>query len=153
MWGRLAVYGAAAIQNTEAYRPEYCPDCHLAQISLRKDAGEHVLHCDGSLKGLAIPRVWAKKLSCKLLSTTDTFVLYISLCLSTTPSHVRTLCRTSVVWLVSSHVPLPGSWIYATNSFKNKFKALNNLLNNKKKSIFVSVPKNLAWTQQQVASM
>ncbi len=47
--------GAAVIQNTEASRLEYCPDCHLAQISLRKGAGEHVLHCDGSLKGLAIP--------------------------------------------------------------------------------------------------
>jgi hypothetical protein len=34
-----------------------CPDLHLAQISLRKGAGEHVLHYDGSLKGLAIPRV------------------------------------------------------------------------------------------------
>ncbi len=35
----------------------YCPDCHLAQISLRRGAGEHVLHCDGSLKGLVIARV------------------------------------------------------------------------------------------------
>jgi hypothetical protein len=32
-------------------------DCHLAQISLKKGAGEHVLHCNGSLKELAIPRV------------------------------------------------------------------------------------------------
>jgi hypothetical protein len=48
---------AAVIQNTEAYRLENCTDCHLAQISFRKGAGEHVLHCDGSLKGLAIPRV------------------------------------------------------------------------------------------------
>jgi hypothetical protein len=40
--------------------------------------GEHVLQCDGSLKGLAIPRVRAKKLSCKLLSTAAAFVLYIS---------------------------------------------------------------------------
>jgi hypothetical protein len=36
---------------------ECCPDCHLAQIRFRKGMGEHVLHCDGSLKGLAIPRV------------------------------------------------------------------------------------------------
>ena len=35
----------------------YRPDCRLAQISLRKGAGEHVLHWDGSLKGIAIPRV------------------------------------------------------------------------------------------------
>jgi hypothetical protein len=36
--------------NTEprGLRLEYCPDCHLAQISLRRGAGEHVLHCDGS---------------------------------------------------------------------------------------------------------
>jgi hypothetical protein len=40
---------AAAIQNAEIYRIEDCPDCHLAQINLRKDADEHVLHCDGSL--------------------------------------------------------------------------------------------------------
>jgi hypothetical protein len=48
--------------NTEnrAYRLEYCPDCHLAQISLKKGVGEHILHCDGSIKGLAIPRVGAK---------------------------------------------------------------------------------------------
>jgi hypothetical protein len=39
---------------------EYCPDCHLAQISLRKGAGEHVLLSAGSLKGLAIPRVEQK---------------------------------------------------------------------------------------------
>ncbi len=48
---------------------EYCPDCHLAQISLKKvprEQFEQVLHCDGSLKGLAIPRVWAKMLRCKL---------------------------------------------------------------------------------------
>jgi hypothetical protein len=32
-------------------------DCHLVQIILRKVAGEHVLHCYGSLKVLAIPRV------------------------------------------------------------------------------------------------
>jgi hypothetical protein len=42
---------------TEALRLEYCLDYHLAQICLRKRAGEHVLHCDGSLKGLAMPRI------------------------------------------------------------------------------------------------
>ena len=26
-------------------------ECRLAKIGLRKGAGEHVLHCDGSLKG------------------------------------------------------------------------------------------------------
>jgi hypothetical protein len=38
----------------------YFQVCHLAQISLRKVAGEHDLHCDGSLKGLATPRVEQK---------------------------------------------------------------------------------------------
>jgi hypothetical protein len=56
-------------------------------------SGEHVLHCDGSLKGHAIPRIWAKILSCQLLSTTTAFVLYILWCLSPMPSHVRTLFR------------------------------------------------------------
>ncbi len=37
--------------------------CTLFQISFRK-AREH---CNGSLKGLALPRVWAKRLSWKLL--------------------------------------------------------------------------------------
>jgi hypothetical protein len=44
---------------------------------LRKGAGEHVLHCDGSLKVLAIPRDGAKILSCKIQSTKAAFVLYI----------------------------------------------------------------------------
>ncbi len=30
-------------------------DCYVAQISSRKGAGEHVLHSDGSLKGLVTP--------------------------------------------------------------------------------------------------
>ncbi len=41
---------------------EYCPDCHLAQISWRKGAAEHVLHCNESLKGVAIPRVGQKSI-------------------------------------------------------------------------------------------
>jgi hypothetical protein len=49
-------YTAVVIQNIEARRLEYFPDCHLAQISLRKGAGEHVLHCNGSFKEIAIPR-------------------------------------------------------------------------------------------------
>jgi hypothetical protein len=32
-------------------------ECCLAKIDLRKGAWEHVLYCDGSLKGLAVPRV------------------------------------------------------------------------------------------------
>jgi hypothetical protein len=68
---------AEVIQNPEAFRLEYCPDCHLAQISMRRGAGEHVLHCDGSLKGLVITRLSANMLSCKILSTAAAFVLYI----------------------------------------------------------------------------
>jgi hypothetical protein len=48
---------AAKVQNKEAERLELGPDCHLAQISLRECAGEHVLHCDGSLKGLDTPTI------------------------------------------------------------------------------------------------
>ncbi len=57
--------------NTEhrGLKARVLPWCHLSHVSLRKGAGEHVLHCDGSLKGLAIPRAWAKMLSCKLQST------------------------------------------------------------------------------------
>jgi hypothetical protein len=50
----------------------------------------------------------------------------------------------------SSQMSLPGSKVYATYLFKNKFKASNTLY---KKSFFVSLPKNLALTQQQVDSM
>ncbi len=45
---------------------------------------------------------------------------------------------------------------YDTFLFKNKFKALNALLHRAEytitRSIFVSMPKNLAWTEQQVDS-
>ncbi len=49
---------------------------------------------------------------------------------------------------------------YATYFFKIKFKAFNTLLNSaehnmkrKRVHIFVVMPKNLAWTHQQVGSM
>ncbi len=49
---------SAVIQSSEAYRLEYFSDYHLDQISLKQEGGrEHVLHCDGSFKGLAMPRV------------------------------------------------------------------------------------------------
>ncbi len=82
---------AAEIQNTETKRPEYCPDCHFVQNILRKNAGEHVLYCDGSLKGLAIPRTWMKMLSCKLLSTAAAFVIYKFVMLIT----IAKLCQNS----------------------------------------------------------
>jgi hypothetical protein len=65
------------VQNTDVYRLEHCPDSYLAQISLRKGAVEHVLHCVGSIKGLAIPRACAEMLSCKLLSTAAVFVSHM----------------------------------------------------------------------------
>jgi hypothetical protein len=45
--------------NTEhrGLKAKVLPDSHFAQISLRRGAGEHVLHCVRSLKGLAIPKV------------------------------------------------------------------------------------------------
>jgi hypothetical protein len=45
--------------NTEprGLKARVLPDCHLAQISLRRGVGEHVLHCDGSLEGLVINRL------------------------------------------------------------------------------------------------
>jgi hypothetical protein len=48
------------------------------QICLRKGVGEHVLLFVGSLKGLAIPKVGAKMLSCKLLSTTAELPLFFT---------------------------------------------------------------------------
>ncbi len=63
----------AAVQNKEPLRLEHSPDCYLAQISLWKGTREHDLHSDGSLKGLAIPTVWAKMLGCELLSTAAAF--------------------------------------------------------------------------------
>jgi hypothetical protein len=53
----------------------------LRQYRTQRPKGEHVLHWDGSLKGLALPRVLAKMLSCKLLSTAAAYVLYISVML------------------------------------------------------------------------
>jgi hypothetical protein len=44
---------------------------------LGKAAEEHVLHCDGSLKGLSIPRILEKLLRCELQSTAAAFVLYL----------------------------------------------------------------------------
>jgi hypothetical protein len=52
-------------QNTEAQRLGYFPDSHLAQISLRKGPGEHVLHCEGSLKGLPYPGFEQKRSTAK----------------------------------------------------------------------------------------
>ncbi len=45
------------------------------QIFWRREAGEHVLHCDGNLKRFVIPTAFAEMLSCKLLSTAAAFVL------------------------------------------------------------------------------
>jgi hypothetical protein len=55
----------------------------------------------------------------------------------------------------SSQMPLPSSCIYATYLFKNKFKAFKYIIKiaRKRVDIFVSMPKKLVWTQQQVDSM
>ncbi len=65
------------VLNKRGRRLEQRPVCHLAQISLKKGAREHVLHCDGSFKGLAILRVWAKMLNFKQLSTAAAFVIHM----------------------------------------------------------------------------
>ena len=67
------------MQNPEAQRLEYCLDCHLAQISLIKGSGEHVLHCDGSLKGLAIPR-FEQKCSAASICQLQVLPLFLTLC-------------------------------------------------------------------------
>jgi hypothetical protein len=43
---------------------------------LRISAREHVLYCDGSLKGLAMPIVRAKMPRCKILSAAAAFVIH-----------------------------------------------------------------------------
>ncbi len=52
---------------------------------------EHVLHCDRSLKGLAIPTAWVEMLSCKLLSTAAASVIYMTWWKPPKASHARTL--------------------------------------------------------------
>ncbi len=65
-------------------------------------------------------------LSGELLSTTAAFVLYILYNVNhqTMPSNVRTLCRTSVVW-IAAKCHLLGSWISATYFYKISWKLLN----------------------------
>jgi hypothetical protein len=89
---------------------EYCPDCLLAQISLRNGAGEHVLHCDGILKVFAIPRILAK-LPMQLQATVNCSSLFFTFCdvLITNAKPCQNLCG-----MESSQIPLPGSWISAS---------------------------------------
>jgi hypothetical protein len=56
---------------------EYCPDCHLAKIILRKGAGEHVLHCDASLKDLSYPGFEHKNSNASYCQLAVAFFLYI----------------------------------------------------------------------------
>jgi hypothetical protein len=67
-------------------------------------------------------------LSCKLLSTTAAFVLYILSCLSPIPSHVRILYRTSVV-LRADRCHCQAAEFMLHIYLKIKFKALHTLLN------------------------
>ncbi len=60
---------AVIVKNTEVKCKSNDPDWHLAQVSLRKCAGEHVLFCHGSLQELAISTDIAEMLVCKQLST------------------------------------------------------------------------------------
>ncbi len=122
---------AMLIQNTEAYRLEYCSDCRLAQISLRKCAVKHVLHCDGSLKGLArLPYPGFEQKSSATIYCLLQLSLVFKFCDVKHQYQATWELCVEPLWYVRSHIPLPSSWIYATYSLKNKFKALNNLLNN-----------------------
>jgi hypothetical protein len=73
------------------------------------------------------------------------------------PSHVRTLCRNSVVWRADRRHCQAAEFMlhiyFKTNSklYLHYQIALNTPLQGKE--FFVSMPKNLAWTQQQVDSM
>ncbi len=67
---------AAIVYNKGAWRLEHLPDCHHVQISWRRRAGEHILYCDGSLKGLAETTAQAETFICKQLSTAATVVIY-----------------------------------------------------------------------------
>ncbi len=78
-WGRHAWSDYTGCGNTQhrCLKARVLPWLPSYAGGLKEGVGEHVLHCDVSLKGLPIPRVWAKMLSCKLQSTTPAFVLYI----------------------------------------------------------------------------
>ncbi len=59
------------------HRLEQPPNLHFDQLSRRRGAGEHVLHRDGSLKGVAVPKTLAEMLSCKLLSTVNAVIMHL----------------------------------------------------------------------------
>jgi hypothetical protein len=90
--------------------------------------GEHVLHWDGSLKGLAIPspRVWAKMLSCRLLSITAAFVLCCDVnhqCQAMSEPRVEPLWYGEQPNVIVRQLNLCNIFI-----LKKKFKALKTLL-------------------------
>ncbi len=130
-WSTLA----AVIQNTEAERLQYCPDCHHAQISLRKRRGWTCFSLWWKLKGLPYS-VFEQKCSAASYRQLQ-LPLFFTFC------DVNHQCQAmsepcvehSVVWRAVKCIAL----------------ALN--VPYQGKSTFVSMPKTLAWTQQQVDSV
>ncbi len=86
---------------------EYCSDCHLAKISLRK--------------GLPFPDLSKAQLQAAVNSNCLSSVHFVMLITNAKPCQ-NSACRTSVVWrLESSQMPLRGSGISAKYLYKNKF--------------------------------
>ncbi len=77
---------------------------------------------------ITMPRVWARMLSCKLLSTAAAFVPLHFVALITDAKTCQTFVK-NLCGLESSQMPKPGSWIFAVCLFKTNFKALNTLSN------------------------
>jgi hypothetical protein len=67
---------------TEAEGKSNVPEWHLAQHRRRREEAEHVVNCNGILKGFAGVTVKAKLLCCKLPSTLAAVVkhFYFTLC-------------------------------------------------------------------------
>ncbi len=88
-----------------------CPD----YSSLRKGAGEHDLHCDGSLKGPATPRV-GQKCSAASYCKLQELSLFLIFCdVNHQCQAVSELCV--LCGMESRPMPLPASWIYASYLF------------------------------------
>jgi hypothetical protein len=60
---------AAIVKNTEVKCKSIDPDWHPPQVCRRRQTGEYVLFCDGSLKELAISTDIEGMLICKQLLT------------------------------------------------------------------------------------
>jgi hypothetical protein len=102
-------------------------DWHIGKLR-RRGAEVHVLYCDGILKWLPVRKVLAEMLSCKLLYTVNricwhkAFLLYFTLCdgIQQCLSMAEHLPEFFV--MKRNWIPLPGSWISATQILKKLLK-------------------------------